>query len=60
MKYAPHLISQNIANARLKNLKNGEGNIENPHPAISIFNFHYATPPNVVAMNYGLNGDRRQ
>src|SRR5206468_1638462 len=42
-----HLISQNIANQKAK--------VEKPHPAISIFNFHYATPPDTVAMNYGLN-----
>jgi hypothetical protein len=42
-----HLISQNIANDKAK--------VTNPHPAISIFNFHYATPPVTVAMNYGLN-----
>jgi hypothetical protein len=44
---APHLISQNVANNKAK--------VENPHPAISIFNFHYASPPDTVAMNYGLN-----
>src|SRR6185295_18160980 len=42
-----HLISQNIANNSAK--------VENPHPAVSIFNFHYASPPDTVAMNYGLN-----
>lgn len=42
-----HLISQNVANDKAK--------VENPHPAISIFNFHYAYPPDTVAMNYGLN-----
>jgi hypothetical protein len=42
-----HLISQNVANGRAK--------VKNPHPAISIFNFHYCHPPDVVAMNYGLN-----
>ncbi len=42
-----HLISQNIAN--------GSAKIEQPHPAISIFNFHYASPPTAVALNYGLN-----
>ncbi len=42
-----HLISQNIANEK--------AHVENPHPAISIFNFHYATPPITVPMNYGLN-----
>lgn len=42
-----HLIAQNIAN--------DTATIENPHPAISVFNFHYATPPEAVATNYGLN-----
>ncbi|HUT11120.1 MAG TPA: cellulase family glycosylhydrolase [Thermoguttaceae bacterium] len=42
-----HLIAQNIANGRQK--------IENPNPAVSVFNFHYATPPDTVAMNFGLN-----
>jgi hypothetical protein len=41
-----HLISQNIANSSAK--------ITNPYPAISIFNFHYASPPNAVAENYAL------
>jgi hypothetical protein len=41
-----HLIAQNIAN--------NSALIENPHPAVSIFNFHYATPPDVVALNYHL------
>jgi hypothetical protein len=42
-----HLISLNIANHRAK--------VTAPHPAVSIFNFHYCVPPDVVAMNYGLN-----
>jgi hypothetical protein len=42
-----HLISRNVAN--------GSEKIERPHPAISIFNFHYAQPPHAVALNYGLN-----
>jgi len=42
-----HLISQNIAN--------GSAKIENPHPAVSVFNFHYANPPEAVKQNYGLN-----
>jgi hypothetical protein len=42
-----HLISQNIQNGSLK--------VENPHPAVSVFNFHYAKPPVTVEMNYGLN-----
>jgi hypothetical protein len=41
-----HLISLNVANGRAK--------VERPHPAISIFNFHYCVPPDVVAMNFGL------
>ena len=42
-----HLISQNIQNGSFK--------VENPHPAVSIFNFHYAKPPVTVEMNYGMN-----
>lgn len=41
-----HLIAQNIANGRAK--------IANPDPLVSLFNFHYATPPDVIAMNAGL------
>ncbi len=44
---APHLIAQNIAN--------GSKKIEKPNPHVSIFNFHYATPPNTVALNARLN-----
>lgn len=43
-----HLISMNIANGRAK--------VEDPHPAVSIFNFHYCVPPDVVAMNSHLRG----
>jgi hypothetical protein len=42
-----HLIAQNIANYSAK--------IESPHPSVSLFNFHYARPPEAVAANYGLN-----
>lgn len=42
-----HLIAQNIANGKAK--------VENPDPNVSIFNFHYAAPPVVVAMNAHLN-----
>jgi hypothetical protein len=42
-----HLIAQNIANKQKK--------IDKPDPNVSIFNFHYAAPPNTVAMNYGLD-----
>ena len=41
-----HLISMNIANGRQK--------IESPHPNVSIFNFHYCVPPDVVALNADL------
>lgn len=41
-----HLIAQNIANASAK--------IEQPDPNVSIFNFHYATPPDAVAENFAL------
>ncbi len=44
---ATHLIAQNIANKSAR--------IVDRHPAVSIFNFHYATPPDTVAMNYALN-----
>lgn len=43
----PILISQNVANQALR--------IVDPHPAVSIFNFHYATPPDAVAWNAHLN-----
>lgn len=42
-----HLISQNIANEKAV--------ITNPHPAVDVFNFHYATPPTAVRQNYHLN-----
>ncbi len=41
-----HLISMNIAN--------GKARVRAPHPAVSILNFHYAFPPEAVALNYGL------
>lgn len=42
-----HLISLNIAN--------GSKKVDNPHPAVSLFNFHYASPPATVKLNYRLN-----
>ncbi len=42
-----HLIAQNIAN--------GSAKVDRPSPDVSIFNFHYATPPSTVGVNYGLN-----
>lgn len=44
---AKHLIAQNIAN--------NSARIVAPHPSVSIFNFHYAAPPDTVGMNYALN-----
>lgn len=41
-----HLIAENVANKSKK--------VERPHPKVSIFNFHYATPPETVAMNWHL------
>jgi hypothetical protein len=41
-----HLISQNIANK--------SGAVMAAHPAVSVFNFHYAAP-DAVSANYGLN-----
>jgi hypothetical protein len=43
-----HLVSMNIAN--------GAARVESPSPYVSIFNFHYATPPDAVAMNAHLRG----
>jgi hypothetical protein len=42
-----HLIAQNFANKYQK--------IIDPNPQVSIFNFHYAKPPDTVTDNYGLN-----
>ena len=42
-----HLISLNIANGREK--------VPEVPPHVSILNFHYCYPPDVVEMNYGLN-----
>jgi hypothetical protein len=42
-----HMIAQNIAN--------GAARIENPNQHVSIFNFHYARPPDSVVWNYALN-----
>jgi hypothetical protein len=37
----PVLLSQNVSNQGRR--------VVDPHPAISIFNFHYATPPDTIA-----------
>lgn len=41
-----HMLAQNIAN--------GKGVVTDSNPAVSLFNFHYATPPDVVALNARL------
>lgn len=41
-----HLISQNIAN--------GSQKLEKLKPNVSIYNFHYANPPDAVTLNYRL------
>ncbi len=41
-----HMIAQNIANEKAK--------VETPNPSVSLYNFHYASPPDVIAMNAGL------
>jgi hypothetical protein len=42
-----HLITQNIANKSAA--------IDAPHAGVSVFNFHYAAPPDAVSTNYHLN-----
>jgi hypothetical protein len=42
-----HLTTQNIGNGAL--------DITHPHPSVSVFNFHYAYPPDAIARNYHLN-----
>ena len=41
-----HIIAQNV--------HNNQGVVSNPHPSVSLFNFHYAYP-NAATQNYGLN-----
>ena len=42
-----HMIARNIANGSVK--------VAAPDPNVSILNFHYSSPPDSVAMNYGLS-----
>jgi len=42
-----HLISLNVEGSRHP--------ISNPHPGVSIYNFHGAHPPRAVGLNYDLN-----
>lgn len=53
----PHLIAQNIANATHGDVAGGKMpvKITDPYPAVSLFNFHYAYPPDAVTLNYALN-----
>ncbi len=44
---AQHLLSQNIAN--------GSSKISDPDPLVSVFNYHYASPPVAVAQNFHLD-----
>lgn len=44
---AKHLIAQNISN--------GSTRVDAPSPHVSVFNFHYSSPPESVAMNAHLN-----
>ena len=41
-----HLIAQNISN--------GSSKVVHPDANVSILNFHYCSPPDAVAMNFGL------
>jgi hypothetical protein len=43
---ARHLIAQNISN--------GSAPVNDPDPLVSIFNFHYSSPPDSVRLNYGI------
>ncbi len=43
---ARHLIAQNISN--------GSAKVKDPNPNVSVLNFHYCSPPDAVAQNYGL------
>jgi hypothetical protein len=44
---AHHLIAQNVAN--------GSAKVEKPNANVAILNFHYAAPPDAVAVNFGLD-----
>jgi hypothetical protein len=41
-----HVIAENVAN--------GYASVEEPDPAVSIWNFHYASPPSAIPVNWGL------
>ena len=42
-----HMMAWNVAN--------GTARIVSPHPRVSLYNFHYASPPDAVAQNWDLN-----
>ena len=42
-----HAIAENVAN--------GYATIQSPDPAVSIWNFHYASPPSALPINWALN-----
>jgi hypothetical protein len=44
---ARHLVARNVANGSTK--------VEKENTNITILNFHYAAPPDAVAVNFGLN-----
>ncbi|MFO0960887.1 MAG: hypothetical protein U0800_26190 [Isosphaeraceae bacterium] len=57
-------IAREIADAEAKlprrhpiarNIANGQQKVVDPDPLVTIFNFHYATPPDTVALNAPLN-----
>jgi hypothetical protein len=58
------LVSQTVADAEkgfprkhlvARNIANGSKKIDAPDPNVSVFNFHYANPPDAVGQNYSLN-----
>ena len=42
-----HAIAENVAN--------GYATVESPDPAVSIWNFHYASPPSALPINWALS-----
>jgi len=44
---ARHLIAQNISN--------GSAKVGEPNPHVGVLNFHYCSPPDAVAFNFGLD-----
>jgi hypothetical protein len=44
---ARHLVVQNISN--------GSAEVKDPSADVNVLNFHYCSPPDAIAQNYGLN-----